>query len=221
MATQAPIERASKWVNPAVQLRSQETLARILDATERLLTERSFQSISVAEIAKAAGASPPSLYARFENKQALLGALFERHAAAQRVWIKQILAAEVWRDVPLAAMLRQTLPAIVEVYRAKQGLIRAFLEQAASDARFRAEWQELGKFLQERAIEIVLDHRGELSHDNPRRRVELGLEVVIATFALRIVLHTIDDKDMNELAELLTQIMLRHLGVADLPKAGA
>jgi hypothetical protein len=51
--------------------------------------------------------------------------------------------------------------------------------------------------------------------------VELGLEVVIATFALRIVLHTIDDKDMNELAELLTQIMLRHLGVADLPKAGA
>ena len=52
---------------------------RILDATEELLTEQLFESLTISAIARRAGVAVGTIYTRFENKEALLPALFERH----------------------------------------------------------------------------------------------------------------------------------------------
>jgi AcrR family transcriptional regulator len=51
---------------------------RILDAAGRLFLEHGFQGASVDEIAEAASAGKPTIYARFPNKQALFTAVVER-----------------------------------------------------------------------------------------------------------------------------------------------
>jgi AcrR family transcriptional regulator len=51
---------------------------RILDAAGRIFLERGFQGASVDEIAEAASAGKPTIYARFPNKQALFSAVIER-----------------------------------------------------------------------------------------------------------------------------------------------
>ena len=51
---------------------------RILDAAGRVFLERGFQGASVDEIADAASAGKPTIYARFPNKQALFTAVVER-----------------------------------------------------------------------------------------------------------------------------------------------
>jgi AcrR family transcriptional regulator len=51
---------------------------RILDAAGRIFLERGFQGASVDEIAEAASAGKPTIYARFPNKQALFSAVVER-----------------------------------------------------------------------------------------------------------------------------------------------
>jgi AcrR family transcriptional regulator len=51
---------------------------RILDAAGRVFLERGFQGASVDEIADAASAGKPTIYARFPNKQALFTAVIER-----------------------------------------------------------------------------------------------------------------------------------------------
>src|SRR5476651_2049102 len=51
---------------------------RILDAAGRVFLERGFQGASVDEIAEAASAGKPTIYARFPNKQALFTAVVER-----------------------------------------------------------------------------------------------------------------------------------------------
>src|ERR1700757_573795 len=51
---------------------------RILDAAGRVFLERGFQGASVDEIAEAASAGKPTIYARFPNKQALFSAVIER-----------------------------------------------------------------------------------------------------------------------------------------------
>src|ERR1700749_124143 len=51
---------------------------RILDAAGRIFLERGFQGASVDEIAEAASAGKPTIYARFPNKQALFTAVVER-----------------------------------------------------------------------------------------------------------------------------------------------
>ena len=51
---------------------------RILDAAGRVFLEHGFQGASVDEIADAASAGKPTIYARFPNKQALFAAVVER-----------------------------------------------------------------------------------------------------------------------------------------------
>jgi AcrR family transcriptional regulator len=51
---------------------------RILDAAGRVFLERGFRGASVDEIAEAASAGKPTIYARFPSKQALFAAVIER-----------------------------------------------------------------------------------------------------------------------------------------------
>ena len=51
---------------------------RILDAAGSVFLEHGFQGASVDEIAEAASAGKPTIYARFPNKQALFTAVIER-----------------------------------------------------------------------------------------------------------------------------------------------
>lgn len=72
---------------PALQERSRKTQAAIVDALERLLRHKSFEEVSVAEIAREAGISVGAVYRRFENKDALIPVLFDLYRA--RVTEKQ------------------------------------------------------------------------------------------------------------------------------------
>src|SRR6202167_2392165 len=51
---------------------------RILDAAGRVFLERGFQGASVDEIADAASAGKPTIYARFPSKKALFAAVIDR-----------------------------------------------------------------------------------------------------------------------------------------------
>ncbi len=52
---------------------------RILDAARDIFLERGFEGASIEEIAEAARAGKPTIYARFQNKQGLFVAAFMRH----------------------------------------------------------------------------------------------------------------------------------------------
>jgi AcrR family transcriptional regulator len=190
-------------------------MERILDATERFLKNRPFREIGVAEIAQEAKAAPTSLYARFENKRALLGALFERHAAAQRKMIEELAAPDAWVGVPLANVLRRTLPVIVAGYRVKQGLIRAFLEQASEDKRFREDWGAVGDFIADRIVALVADRAGEIDHPDPIRGIKLCMDSVFATLALKILMRELDKSAAETLTEELIEFICRYMGITD------
>jgi AcrR family transcriptional regulator len=55
-----------------------EVEERILDAAGHVFLERGFEGASIEEIAEAASAGKPTIYARFPNKQALFTAVIER-----------------------------------------------------------------------------------------------------------------------------------------------
>jgi len=55
-----------------------QTRQRVLDAAARLFEERGYEGAAVTAIAAEAGVSPETVYARFDNKRTLLGALVQR-----------------------------------------------------------------------------------------------------------------------------------------------
>ena len=55
------------WVRAPQQARSQETLDRILDAAERLVSEKGFEDTTVADVVARAGSSVGAFYTRFRD----------------------------------------------------------------------------------------------------------------------------------------------------------
>ena len=64
-------------VNPPKQARSERRLQEIIRALESLLDGRSFDAITIPDIAERAGCGTASIYARFKSKRSILVALHE------------------------------------------------------------------------------------------------------------------------------------------------
>src|SRR3982751_3401491 len=101
---------ASAHVQPPLQDRSRRTLEKIGRAVEDLLATRSFDDISVADIARRARCSIGSFYARFASKDDLLPYLYERYDADLKPRIQARVAAIDWTSLSL----RETVWLVVE-----------------------------------------------------------------------------------------------------------
>jgi AcrR family transcriptional regulator len=113
-----------------------ELRERILASLRELLRERTFDTVSVAEIITAAGISRASFYFYFAGKQAVLAELVRRAIVAGHE------AAQPW--VQATAGPRETLRAGVEagasLWLANAPVLRAIVESWASDPQLRELW---------------------------------------------------------------------------------
>lgn len=109
---------------------------RILDALRGLLSERTFDALSVAEIISAAGVSRASFYFYFTGKQAALAELVRRAVGAGHE------AAEPW--VQAAAGPHETLRAGIDagaaLWSSNAAVLRAIVESWPSDPLLRELW---------------------------------------------------------------------------------
>jgi TetR/AcrR family transcriptional regulator, ethionamide resistance regulator len=113
-----------------------ELRERILKALRELLSERVFDSVSVADIIAAAGVSRASFYFYFPSKQAALAELVRRavnagHEAAQP-WVRA-------QAGPREA-LRAGIDAGAELWLDNAAVLRAIVESWASDPQLRELW---------------------------------------------------------------------------------
>ncbi len=79
----------SQGAHPTFQKRSRKTRDKLVKALEKLLYKKSFEDITVAEIAKGAGVSTASIYRRFKNKDAFIPVLFEIYLTRIEEWAKK------------------------------------------------------------------------------------------------------------------------------------
>ncbi|CAK7069304.1 MAG: hypothetical protein DELT_01809 [Desulfovibrio sp.] len=99
--------KSRKYVSPAREQQALATKNRILDAAEKLLLEKGFAAMTVAEVAKLAEVSPQTVYAVFSSKAGIIsaavedrvtkdkrniGAIKELHEGADPARVLQIIA---------------------------------------------------------------------------------------------------------------------------------
>ncbi len=69
----------SQTIRAPKQERSKETLHRLMEAAEKLMSDRPFEKITLQQLVTEAKTTTGSFYARFSDKYAMLAALFEEH----------------------------------------------------------------------------------------------------------------------------------------------
>ncbi|MFN8040994.1 MAG: TetR/AcrR family transcriptional regulator [Acidimicrobiales bacterium] len=130
-------ERDEPWVRAPRQARSQETLGRFVEATRRLLQERSFDDITVHDIVAAADRTVGSFYARFEDKDAVLHVLVDQLDERISDVVRAFCDPVRWEGAPLADFVAESVRLNVQAYRSTAPLFRAALLAAVRDPSFR------------------------------------------------------------------------------------
>lgn len=70
-----------------------------LDAAMEVFWRKGYEGATLAELTRAMGINPPSLYAAFGNKEGLFTAALDRYSARIEAYLRDILAAPTAREV--------------------------------------------------------------------------------------------------------------------------
>jgi AcrR family transcriptional regulator len=206
-----------EWVKPVHQARSQETLERLLDAAEELLSESGFDSATVSEIVRRANSSVGAMYARFSDKDSLLVCLHERFCEQAIATAEMALEPQRWEGSSIADIITTTIPFLTHTYHHKRGLIRAFIAKCSTDDKFAERGSRVGREISGKLITLFLARRSEIRHPDPMLAIDFGL---------RLIFDSLDHETMyvdfprskiqltrEQLAEELSRAFLSYLGV--------
>ncbi len=213
-----------RWVRPARQQRSQDTLDRLLGAAEELLEHRHFEQLTVQELVRRAKSSVGAFYARFADKESLLAAMYDRHQQEALATVAVMLDPARWQGVSTVALVKTLVGFVCKLYRRKRGLMRALVlhghahpDWRYADPRFR-DANAVG-----RVGELFAARSAEIAHSDPRLAGSLGFLMVMATLREKILFGEstasavrVDDR---RLETELVRAYLAYLGVKKRPGA--
>jgi AcrR family transcriptional regulator len=177
-------DAAPEGVLPVKQRRGGRTRDRLLNAGQRLIATRDFDSMPVAEIAEAAGCSVGAFYQRFRDKDAFFGALIAQYVSEARATTLALF--EKFNDDRLIGEL---VTATATRFHNNAGLIRAAIRRRLEDATVWDPIRRHGYFTADRFIEWLA----------ARRRRPLTADEVIATrFAFQVLYGTLNNAVINQ-----------------------
>jgi len=197
------------WVKPPLQSRSQMSLERMLDAAEEVIAEKGFEGSDT---------SVGAFYGRFKEKEALLGCLHDRFTDEAMATTDAVLDPVRWEASSIAEILSETIPFLVEVYRQKTGLIRAFIVRGCVDDEFCKRWLPLNAHLVGRLRDLILARAETIEHPDPTLAIQIGLQMILSTLD-RLTLFRVSEVEIIELHDArlpgeLVRCFLSYLGIS-------
>lgn len=195
------------WARAPRQARSRETFERFVTATRELLEEgRSFESIGVADIVARADRTVGSFYARFDDKEAVLGVLVQRLDDRIQQVVRAFCDPVRWEGEPASAIIGESVRLNVQAYRRAGPLFRAALTAAATDARFRRVRLDTMRFCAEQQKRLLRTRAGELRCASVDRASDRAFELVATTLDHELLFgrftDTSPDNDLDLIGEL-------------------
>lgn len=211
-------ERSSEleWVRPPQQARSQQTLERLLDAAEALIDEGGLDSATVAQIAKRAGSSVGSFYARFADRDALVHCVFERFHEQAMATARVVLTPGRWAGVDIGQALESMLLFMLRVLRERQQLIVALLVHAAYDPELSALGERLHQYITEYLNDMIEERDETVDHPNPEMAVGLCVWMVLSSLEIRFLYSTggaVGREPDDVIAAEMARMCVRYLGL--------
>ena len=167
-------------VRPVHQERSRKTLKALLDALDRLLRDRPFESITVLELSQAAGVSTGAFYARFASKEDLLPELYARFQDSLEETTDRELDPSNWAALSIDERLERISQFLCDTYENRSWLLRAIAihsrrrQTTGADGDGATTAQE--KWLQKLADCVSI---APFPNDIPRDRIEFALYTAI------------------------------------------
>lgn len=218
-APPAPTKGAQplEWVKPPLQARSQKTMERLLDAAEALIADEGIDAVTVAQVAKRAGSSVGSFYARFSDKEALVRTVLERFTLQAEATAEAVLEPARWDGVPVREALEAMVRFMLQVVQERRGLIVALLVRSTQEPDISA----LGQRMHDRIalhMKGLIDQRGHaVSHPDPQTGVRVAVWMVLSAMETRVLYEqgegATPELSDETVAEEIARMIIRYVGI--------
>ena len=211
--------RPLETVSRPKQARSEQTLQRLLDAAERLIEERGVGGVSIPEIARSAQSSVGGFYARFRDKNELLRALEERFFQEQRLRLERLTRVESWTGASPPQIVRGCMRELVQVFRERRALIRAFVARSVHDVEFRGAALAFEREVADAVGGLLMAQPGVVRHPLPQRAIPLAVAIVFGSMIAGVlfgdVRHPFAQLSDDEAADELARNFLGYLSLEE------
>ena len=169
--------------NDPKQKRSRASVLRMLKAAAELMKETDGRSPTIVEVSRRGKVSISSIYSRFDNKEALVGAALRRAVEQIDAEQREMLTKAVRRARHLRLFVPRLIDGMSEFIRDNGSTLRVLTQRAASDA----ESHRLAVMSYRRSLalvsEVLLRYRREITCPNPEQAVRTIFRIVYATAA--------------------------------------
>lgn len=165
------------------QKRGRKTYDALIASGFKLLEKREFETITIAELAQAAGYSVGAFYARFRSKDEFFEAMIARHLEDRGTVRRELLATATSAGL-VDALIRD----LVTCYWKRRRFWRAALLRSTGDQAF---WEPIG----EHAQEFIESLTARIQSDARRRLTKA--ERANVRFAIQLVLGQINNRIVN------------------------
>ena len=215
--------------HPPRQVRSRESLRRMLDAAEAVLATHGLDGATLPRIAAQAGVSPANVYRRFRDKDALMEAVFRRLTERSSAAVEGQFDPESVRPIGIVQFSRNVIEGMIRGYRSGSGLSRVGVEYSEQhwEVGFvrKARASEARSF--QRMVDTFLIWRDQIRHPDPERAIRFAFLVVaialreLILFDRAHIFSAVLPVNDDSLKEELPRLFLRYLGVEEAETAAA
>lgn len=169
------------------QPRSQQTLERILSSSTSLITEKSYEDVSIAEIAERARISVGGFYSRFENKEALYFTLLNRLGQETDDRIETALGKD-WSKTSLHELLYYIVANNAEIYEKYRGILTVVhIKMRLSNPHDDGPRRAYNEHIVARIEKLLLLKRDEIPCRQPRVAIRMAIACMSAMLRDAIV----------------------------------
>ncbi|MGE0623913.1 MAG: TetR/AcrR family transcriptional regulator [Pseudomonadales bacterium] len=173
-------------VNAPKQARSEKRLQEIIRALESLLDGRSFDEITIPDIAERAGCGTASIYARFKSKRSILVALHESVRDRQIRGIDERMSIERHRGLSFEESALSVCRDLVEYFSRHSDFLRA--AHLLGDREVYERHLSVIRHASERISAVLIDKvtvEGE-ARQRLMRRLDMATRAVFALLQQRV-----------------------------------
>jgi AcrR family transcriptional regulator len=201
------------------QARSQETMNKILDAASKILDQKNFDELTVAEVVHEAGTSVGAFYGRFKDKDALLQALDERFFNQFGNEVNNLLNSQDIQNKDLTEAIFIIISFVVDAYSRQKGVLRSLnlRERISYDNRFMEREQYAWNRFLPAFNGIFNKHKELIRHPNPELAINMAYRQMYYTMREIILWQPEPGQKQpinNEiLVQELTRSFLSYLGI--------
>ncbi len=161
----------SQGEKPAYQDRSRQTREKIVAALDDALREKSFDQVSVAEIAQRADIAVGTVYRRFENKDALIPVILEIYQKRLEAWVAGESGIEIEPDEDLRAVLRKIMRKSWAICAREAHLLRAvhLYSRLKPDLADSEDWKQYEQASAQSIAAVINHYASQVKRKNLKR----------------------------------------------------